>query len=99
MDLKYNDVKLKHEIHRVYASGPYPLVYTNSEVSDTVIRKETQKVTSLPYSDNCCYTQILPMVKIISIIYVDPSHTFKAYPLKFNLFFPFVHLFWGDRLY
>jgi hypothetical protein len=65
---------------------PYPLVDPNSKVSYMVIRIETQKVPSLSYFYNYCCMQILPMVKILPIVFVDPSHTFKAYLLEFDSF-------------
>jgi hypothetical protein len=64
-----------------------------------VVHIETQKVPSLSNSGNCYYTQIIPMVKIISIIFVDLSHTFEAYILEFDSFFTFFHSFMGDMLY
>jgi hypothetical protein len=79
--------------------GPYPLVDPNTKVSYMVVHTENQKVLSLSYFDNCCFTQIMPMVKILPIVYVDPSHTFEAYPLEFDLFFHFFHLFRGDMFY
>jgi hypothetical protein len=79
--------------------GPFPPVDPNSMVSYTVVRIETQKLPSLSYSDNLFCTQTLPMVKTLPNVFVDPSHTFEACTLKFDLFFPFVHLFRGDMLY
>jgi hypothetical protein len=58
-----------------------------------IVHIETKKVSSLSNSGSCYYTQILPMVKIIRNIFVDPSHAFKAYILEFDSFFLFLHHF------